>query len=306
MFMIVRVVINFDFPTGVEDYVHRIGRTGRAGATGIAITFFGDQDSKYAKELIGVLEGANQKVPMELRDLASKPFYPKTRGGRWENAGGGGGRDGGGYGGFGGGRGSGSGGRGGDGRGDRGGYGGRGAWGPPSHYERRERPVERYDNKDRFSDKNVARDRYTDERTRGRDTSKRFGSKDRGRSYSRSYSRSRSRSRGRSASRSWSRSRSRSRSDSYDRCSDDYNRRSPYRERGSRKSKLSRSRSPASNRSPNKHRKACDTKDSKFSAIPEDRYLPDMNPSTDFEDKSIPVTMPDVENDLKQGDAVKA
>ena len=31
-----------------------------------------------------------------------------------------------------------------------------------------------------------------------------------------------------------------------------------------------------------------------------------MNPSTDFEDKSIPVTMPDVENDLKQGDAVKA
>ncbi|KAI5063784.1 hypothetical protein GOP47_0020454 [Adiantum capillus-veneris] len=32
----IRVVINYDFPTGVEDYVHRIGRTGRAGATGRA------------------------------------------------------------------------------------------------------------------------------------------------------------------------------------------------------------------------------------------------------------------------------
>lgn len=36
----IRVVVNYDFPTGVEDYVHRIGRTGRAGATGEAYTFF--------------------------------------------------------------------------------------------------------------------------------------------------------------------------------------------------------------------------------------------------------------------------
>ncbi|KAH0984724.1 hypothetical protein GBA52_011901 [Prunus armeniaca] len=45
----IRVVINYDFPTGVEDYVHRIGRTGRAGATGLAYTFFGDQDSKFRR-----------------------------------------------------------------------------------------------------------------------------------------------------------------------------------------------------------------------------------------------------------------
>ena len=31
-----------------------------------------------------------------------------------------------------------------------------------------------------------------------------------------------------------------------------------------------------------------------------------MNPSTDFEDKSIPVTIPDAQNDLNQGDVVKA
>ncbi|KAK9012494.1 hypothetical protein V6N11_040543 [Hibiscus sabdariffa] len=68
----IRVVINYDFPTGVEDYVHRIGRTGRAGATGLAFTFFGDQDSKYASDLIKILEGANQRVPAELHEMASR------------------------------------------------------------------------------------------------------------------------------------------------------------------------------------------------------------------------------------------
>ena len=40
-------VINFDFPYEAEDYVHRIGRTGRAGSTGIAISF-ADQDESFA------------------------------------------------------------------------------------------------------------------------------------------------------------------------------------------------------------------------------------------------------------------
>lgn len=66
------MVVNYDFPTGVEDYVHRIGRTGRAGATGLAYTFFGDQDAKYASDLIKLLEGANQLVPPELREMASR------------------------------------------------------------------------------------------------------------------------------------------------------------------------------------------------------------------------------------------
>jgi superfamily II DNA/RNA helicase len=38
-------VINYDYPNNSEDYVHRIGRTGRAGAKGTAITFF-TTDSK--------------------------------------------------------------------------------------------------------------------------------------------------------------------------------------------------------------------------------------------------------------------
>lgn len=33
-------VINYDYPNNSEDYIHRIGRTGRAGAKGTAITFF--------------------------------------------------------------------------------------------------------------------------------------------------------------------------------------------------------------------------------------------------------------------------
>ncbi|KAF5765963.1 putative RNA helicase [Helianthus annuus] len=68
----IRVVINYDFPTGVEDYVHRIGRTGRAGATGEAYTFFGDQDAKHASDLIKLLKGANQLVPTELQGMAAR------------------------------------------------------------------------------------------------------------------------------------------------------------------------------------------------------------------------------------------
>ena len=41
-------VINFDFPNNVEDYVHRIGRTGRAGAFGVSHTFFTAKDG-YSK-----------------------------------------------------------------------------------------------------------------------------------------------------------------------------------------------------------------------------------------------------------------
>ncbi|KAK4482090.1 hypothetical protein RD792_011558, partial [Penstemon davidsonii] len=68
----IRVVINYDFPNGVEDYVHRIGRTGRAGATGLAYTFLSDNDAKHASELVKLLEGASQRIPDELRDMASR------------------------------------------------------------------------------------------------------------------------------------------------------------------------------------------------------------------------------------------
>ncbi|KAG6543057.1 hypothetical protein Mapa_015553 [Marchantia paleacea] len=69
----IRVVINYDFPTKFEDYIHRIGRTGRGGATGIAYTFFDDgQDAKFSRKLVKILEGANQKVPKALADIAAR------------------------------------------------------------------------------------------------------------------------------------------------------------------------------------------------------------------------------------------
>ena len=44
-------VINYDVPTHAEDYVHRIGRTGRAEATGDAITFVSSEEEKYLREV---------------------------------------------------------------------------------------------------------------------------------------------------------------------------------------------------------------------------------------------------------------
>lgn len=56
----VEAVINFDFPQGVEDYIHRIGRTGRAGQKGESFTLLTQEDSKYARELVGVMRDALQ------------------------------------------------------------------------------------------------------------------------------------------------------------------------------------------------------------------------------------------------------
>jgi ATP-dependent RNA helicase DBP3 len=63
----VEMVINYSFPLTVEDYVHRIGRTGRAGKRGCAHTFFvGKNDKAKAGELVNVLREADQVVPKEL------------------------------------------------------------------------------------------------------------------------------------------------------------------------------------------------------------------------------------------------
>ncbi|RMZ82296.1 hypothetical protein DV738_g1705, partial [Chaetothyriales sp. CBS 135597] len=62
----VKVVINHTFPLTAEDYVHRIGRTGRAGKDGLAITLFTEHDKALAGGLVNVLKSANQQVPEDL------------------------------------------------------------------------------------------------------------------------------------------------------------------------------------------------------------------------------------------------
>jgi ATP-dependent RNA helicase DDX5/DBP2 len=66
----VKNVINYDYPNTSEDYIHRIGRTGRCEQTGTAYTFFTSNNARQARELIAVLNEAGQPAPKELLDLA--------------------------------------------------------------------------------------------------------------------------------------------------------------------------------------------------------------------------------------------
>jgi probable ATP-dependent RNA helicase DDX4 len=57
-------VINYDLPKDVQDYVHRIGRTGRVGNRGKATSFYDpEQDSSIASDLARILKEANQPIP---------------------------------------------------------------------------------------------------------------------------------------------------------------------------------------------------------------------------------------------------
>ncbi|CAL9134213.1 unnamed protein product [Musa textilis] len=56
-------VINFDLPNDIDDYVHRIGRTGRAGKTGRATAFFNESNSSLARALTELMQESNQEVP---------------------------------------------------------------------------------------------------------------------------------------------------------------------------------------------------------------------------------------------------
>lgn len=67
----VEVVINYSFPLTTEDYVHRIGRTGRAGKKGVAHTFFTKENKALSGELINVLKEAGQVVPSALLNFGT-------------------------------------------------------------------------------------------------------------------------------------------------------------------------------------------------------------------------------------------
>ncbi|KAG8367971.1 hypothetical protein BUALT_Bualt16G0128100 [Buddleja alternifolia] len=68
-------VINFDLPNDIDDYVHRIGRTGRAGKTGLATAFFNENNMSMAKSLGDLMQEANQEVPDWLTRFASRASY---------------------------------------------------------------------------------------------------------------------------------------------------------------------------------------------------------------------------------------
>jgi len=128
----VKHVINYDMPSDVEEYVHRIGRTGRMGNLGLATSFFNDKNRNLVKDLVELIVESNQELPSWLEAMALEnrsSFGGNRRQGKGKFGGGGG------FGGKdyrfengGGGRGGGGARGGGGGRGGYGGGGGGGQW----------------------------------------------------------------------------------------------------------------------------------------------------------------------------------
>ncbi|KAJ4840569.1 DEAD-box ATP-dependent RNA helicase 37 [Turnera subulata] len=85
-------VVNFDLPNDIDDYVHRIGRTGRAGKSGLATAFFNEGNASLARSLAELMQESNQEVPAWLSRYAARASFG---GGRNRRSGGGrfGGRD---------------------------------------------------------------------------------------------------------------------------------------------------------------------------------------------------------------------
>ncbi|GMM29628.1 DEAD-box ATP-dependent RNA helicase [Martiniozyma asiatica (nom. inval.)] len=79
-------VINYDLPSDIDDYVHRIGRTGRAGNTGIATAFFNRDNRNVCRELVDLLTEAKQEVPSFLNNIARESGRGKVGNGRYSNA----------------------------------------------------------------------------------------------------------------------------------------------------------------------------------------------------------------------------
>ncbi|ESO12467.1 hypothetical protein HELRODRAFT_105366 [Helobdella robusta] len=74
----VKHVINFDLPSDIEEYVHRIGRTGRVGNLGLATSFFNEKNKNILKDLLDILVEAHQEVPPWLESLAYESRYSSS------------------------------------------------------------------------------------------------------------------------------------------------------------------------------------------------------------------------------------
>jgi superfamily II DNA/RNA helicase len=68
----VKFVVNFDLPTDIDEYVHRIGRTGRAGNSGEAISFFNEKNRNIARDLYDILNETQQEIPDFLAKIVNE------------------------------------------------------------------------------------------------------------------------------------------------------------------------------------------------------------------------------------------
>lgn len=74
-------VVNYDFPTNLEQYCHRIGRTGRDGESGTAFSFFTRNLHALSTDFVQLLERSGAKVDPNLRDLAEGRITEEHAGG---------------------------------------------------------------------------------------------------------------------------------------------------------------------------------------------------------------------------------
>ncbi|CAK7219237.1 mRNA splicing protein prp28 [Sporothrix curviconia] len=82
----VSLVINFNMAPNIEQYTHRIGRTGRAGKNGVAITFLGSEDNDVLYDLKQMISKSSiSKVPEELRRNEAAQQKPTKGGGGKSN-----------------------------------------------------------------------------------------------------------------------------------------------------------------------------------------------------------------------------
>jgi len=82
----VSLVVNFDMPKQMDDYVHRIGRTGRAGRKGTAVAFVNERCG-YLPDLLGILQEAKQETPIWFEDLC-RTMGRRPAGGKGKSRGG--------------------------------------------------------------------------------------------------------------------------------------------------------------------------------------------------------------------------
>lgn len=76
-----KLVVNYDAPNHLEDYVHRAGRTGRAGNTGTAVTFLTEEQDRYAVDIAKALRQSGQDIPEPVQKLVDS-FQEKVKSGK--------------------------------------------------------------------------------------------------------------------------------------------------------------------------------------------------------------------------------
>ena len=65
----ISLVLNYDVPTNRENYIHRIGRSGRFGRKGVAINFITQSDTPYLRDIEQFYNTIIEEMPMNISDL---------------------------------------------------------------------------------------------------------------------------------------------------------------------------------------------------------------------------------------------